>query len=97
MNKIFATTALALTFAASTASAQTLTETLTDDNDTTCAEFLAMNKLDQESMLSELVAASEGGSLGDTTVADVKIVCTGNDMMPVYEVLETSSDESMED
>ncbi|WP_019956518.1 hypothetical protein [Yoonia vestfoldensis] len=89
MNKIFATTAFALTFVAGVVSAQTMT----DMNETTCAEFLAMEQLDQESMLSELVAASEGGSLQETTISDVEIVCTGNDMTPVVEVLETSSDD----
>lgn len=89
MNKIFATTAFALTFAAGAASAQTAT----DMTDTTCAEFLAMEQLDQEAMLSELVAASDGGSLQETTIADVQIVCTGNDMTPVAEALETSSDD----
>ncbi len=92
MNKIFATTAFALTFAAGAVSAQTPADT----NDATCAEFLAMDQLSQESMLSELVAASEGGSLQETTIADVQLVCTGNDMTPVVEALETSSDESME-
>ena len=89
MNKIFATTAFALTFAAGAASAQAIMET----PDTTCAEFLAMEQLDQETMLSELVAASDGGSLQETTVSDVQIVCTGNDMTPVVEALETSSDD----
>lgn len=89
MNKIFATTAFALTFAAGAVSAQTITGA----DEVTCAEFLAMPQLDQETMLSELVALSDGGDLQETTIADVQIICTGNDMTPVVEALATSSDD----
>ncbi len=88
MTKIFATTALALTFAAGAGMAQTLSNA----DEITCAQFLAMPLLEQETMLSEIVALSDGGSLQETTTADVEILCTGNDMMPVVEALETSSD-----
>jgi len=88
MTKIFATTALALTFAAGAGAAQTLSNA----DEITCAQFLAMPQLEQDTMLSEVVALSDGGSLQETTIADVQILCTGNDMMPVVEALETSSD-----
>ncbi|MBR2574569.1 MAG: hypothetical protein IKE14_09600 [Loktanella sp.] len=88
MTKIFATTALALTFAAGAGAAQTLSNA----DEITCAQFLAMPQLEQDTTLSEVVALSDGGSLQETTIADVQILCTGNDMMPVVEALETSSD-----
>ena len=85
MKKIFATTAFALSLAAGAVSAQTLT----DADEVTCSEFLAMEQLEQETMLSEIVALSDGGSLEETTLADVEIVCTGNDDLPVVEALDT--------
>ncbi|MFN3664200.1 hypothetical protein [Yoonia sp.] len=85
MKKIFATTAFALTFAAGAVSAQTLTGA----DEVTCSEFLAMEQIEQETMLSEIIALSDGGSLAETTLADVEIVCTGNDDLPVVEALDT--------
>ncbi|WP_322891814.1 MULTISPECIES: hypothetical protein [unclassified Yoonia] len=92
MNKIFATTAFALTLAAGAVSAQTITGA----DEVTCAEYLAMPQLEQETMLSELVALSDGGSLQETTIADVQLLCTGNDAAPVVEVLDTSNRASSE-
>ena len=84
MKKIFATTAFALTLAASAVSAQTLTGA----DEVTCAEFFAMDLTEQEAMVGEIVALSDGGS-AETTVADVTIVCTGNDDMTVVDALDT--------
>ncbi len=85
MKKIFATTAFALTFAAGAASAQTLTGA----DEVTCSEFLAMEVIDQEAMLSEIIALSDGGSLAETTLADVEIVCVGNEDIALVEVLDS--------
>ncbi|MBR2656600.1 hypothetical protein [Yoonia sp.] len=85
MKKIFATTAFALTFAAGAASAQTLTGA----DEVTCSEFLAMEVIEQEAMLSEIIALSDGGSLAETTLADVEIVCVGNDDIALTEVLDS--------
>ncbi|MBQ2260589.1 MAG: hypothetical protein II336_04405 [Loktanella sp.] len=87
MNKIFATTAFALTIAAGAASAQT--DTLTGANEVTCAEFLAMDVADQELMLTEIVTLSDGGSAADTDLGAVAIACTGNDDVPVVDALDS--------
>ena len=86
MKNIFATTAFALTIAAAgSVSAQTLSGV----EEVTCAEFLAMELIDQETMLGEVIAESDGGSRANTTLADIELVCTGNDDTPVVDALDT--------
>ena len=84
MKKIFATTAFALTLAAGAVSAQSLNGA----DEATCAEFLAMETLEQEEMLSRIIAASDGGSQSETTLADIELICVGNDDVAVADVLE---------
>ncbi|WP_322895450.1 MULTISPECIES: hypothetical protein [unclassified Yoonia] len=89
MNKIFATTALALSvFAGATAATAQTLESQTGADEVTCAEFQAMELIDQETMLGEIVALSEGRSIDNTDPATVDVLCTGNDEMTLVEVLE---------
>lgn len=89
MKKIFATTAFALSVfvGATSASAQSLSGA----EDVTCAEFLGMELIDQETMLGEFVALSDNRSIDDTEVGDVQVLCNGNDEMTVVEVLENEA------
>jgi hypothetical protein len=84
MKKIFATTAAALTLAAASVSAQSINGA----DEVTCAEFLAMETLQQEEMLPRVIASSDGGSQNETTLADIELICVGNDDVAVADVLE---------
>ena len=53
----------------------------------TCAEFSAMELIDQQAAMSAIVGDVEGVMIDDTKLSEIGVLCNGQDDMMVSELL----------
>ena len=58
----------------------------------TCAEFTAMENIDQQAAMSAIVGDVEGVMIDDTKLSEIGVLCNGEDDKMVAELLNDEAD-----
>lgn len=90
MKNLIATAAL--TVATAAASTAAFADAHAQPTDLTCAEFGAMELVDQEAALQAIVTEVSGADVDEVMLSEIAILCNGNDELTVADVLADGTD-----
>lgn len=82
----------ALTLFALTAANSAFADAHATATELTCAEFMAMERIDQTQALNALTAEVDGVMEDDDSIAEIGLLCNGRDDDIVAEVLDNDAD-----